>query len=1230
MNLKENRKRAHSRWILPAFALAAAVTAALVFLLLDPFADTEDESMIPTEVLDPSVHGAVPEPVTDAKEDSPGRAAVLPGGEEGGVARISGLLRSGDAPLAGVKVLAFADSGPGIPPMMRSRIRSSLIYYSAAGQELRSLARELGLLGEEGGAGPAPVASAETGPEGRFTLILPRCERLSFGLDHAFYYLPVSQAGPYAWPEDAAVPPEFEGRLEAELGSAVEVTVTDLDEYPIEGADVFLGLEEGAFFQGGGPFFGSTPDRAAGGFRGKTDDRGGIRFQGVPAREGYVVEVRKEGCAPARTEPIQARAGETHAVRVRLGEGTTFRVRVRGPGGAALSGAEVFVLKVRGAGSSPGRGPWALFNGSRVQGHGETDADGTWLCRAVPPGKYTVRAGFPGRLEAETVDPLEVTETPRVMAVNLTLGTGLSVSGRVVDDRNRPVAGAEVLARKHKDQGGFFGGMSTAMEVLSVPRSMEKKAVTDDHGAFRITGLAEGARYDVAAGRRGYLPAAKEKVLPGAVDVLLVLDRPGVVSGKAISAITAEPVKRFKVRILPAPGKRERNSRPRGMNFVMDRLSRSRNRSGPGSRDPFREFFSRMMDRVLEKDYFSPPRLTSREEAFKSREGRFELDDVVPGRYRLCVYAQGYAPALTDPFEVKKGDQVQGMVVSLGPGASVEGKVVSDEGGVPGARVSVEAERGSPSDLRILLDTVEGGLSDPEGRFSIKSLPAGTLRLRAEHPDHPDVRSDPLELGEGRAVTGLVLRFPPGARIIGTVLDGEGKPLSGQTVTCREAGGRWSREVGRDTTDKEGRFEIKGLREGTFRVALRSGFRGFGPSSGAGGSVEVALAAGQTQEVVLTRTPPEGAVVHGLVSDGTELITAGFITVSPVSGRGRRGSFRSGPIASDGSYRIEGVQPGRNRFSLRFPYGDGFESASLEFDIPDLGDVLLDIYLPGGRIEGLVLDGATGRPLSGVEVTLVRAGASNPALSSSSRRRGPFRWGGDTRATAEDGAFLFRFLEAGTYDLEARPGSGFEGDRITGYYPAVLQGVTLVAHQVRQGLRLVLAPAGGISVTVRDKNGAPVVNASVTALEETTPEGSAPARIRGRTAEDGVAEVKGLRPGSYSLWVQSRSAGEKALGGLLVSPGGFTPVNVTLDKGFEITVRLSDSEGKPVTGASLTLRSAQGALIPVSGRSRGSSSRYFLGRLPAGAYTLEARWKGQTGTGTFTVSAPGTLPVKIR
>ncbi|HEX7777941.1 MAG TPA: carboxypeptidase-like regulatory domain-containing protein, partial [Vicinamibacterales bacterium] len=177
------------------------------------------------------------------------------------------------------------------------------------------------------------------------------------------------------------------------------------------------------------------------------------------------------------------------------------------------------------------------------------------------------------------------------------------------------------------------------------------------------------------------------------------------------------------------------------------------------------------------------------------------------------------------------------------PGSgSISGVVVTDETPPQPVRRAVVTLTGAE------LRPSRGAISDDEGRFTIRNLPAGRFVLTAMRPSfitsaygakRPGRPGTPVLLTAGQTQN-VVVRLWRGAVMAGVLRDDTGEPVEGVPVTAvRVSGSGGGSGVtltnnGGMTNDR-GEYRIFGLEPGTYLVSAR-------PSSAGGTSPMIALA----------------------------------------------------------------------------------------------------------------------------------------------------------------------------------------------------------------------------------------------------------------------------------------------------------------------------------------------------------------------------------------------------
>jgi protocatechuate 3,4-dioxygenase beta subunit len=230
-----------------------------------------------------------------------------------------------------------------------------------------------------------------------------------------------------------------------------------------------------------------------------------------------------------------------------------------------------------------------------------------------------------------------------------------------------------------------------------------------------------------------------------------------------------------------------------------------------------------------------------------------------------------------------------------------------------------------------------------------------------------------------------------------------------------------------------------------------------------------------------------------------------------------------------GEFRIAGLQPGRFEVEAR---AEG-HAAGHRHDVPVPHGSELRIELgAAGTIEGTVT--RDGRPVPGATVTLM--GAGEPAVVEA----------GPAGGFAAD-------VEPGLHRAFARHGAE------TGSAGRV---IPVAAGAIVRGVEIALGPAASISGVVGTAKG-PVRGAAITALLQ----GDAANPVRTTSQADGSYELKGLLPGLHAVSVSATGHGTAQVPPVNLRSGDRFRLDVTLVPPSVLEGTVTDTEGRPVSGA---------------------------------------------------------------
>jgi hypothetical protein len=220
--------------------------------------------------------------------------------------------------------------------------------------------------------------------------------------------------------------------------------------------------------------------------------------------------------------------------------------------------------------------------------------------------------------------------------------------------------------------------------------------------------------------------------------------------------------------------------------------------------------------------------------------------------------------------------------------------------------------------------------------------------------------------------------------------------------------------------------------------------------------------------------------------------------------------------------------------------------------------------LPKATIEGIVVRVGTSEPISGAQLTVVRALGPQPLPTSTTPAvpLGPI----PPVTTDRQGKFLIRDLDPGSYRITAaRNGYAKQeyGQRVAGS-----QGTTIsvIPGQNLKDITFNLTPAGNVSGRVRDFSGEPVTGLQVQLLRAAyNPQGQRTLQTAGtaRTDDRGEYRMYWITPGRYYLSV------------------GIGPPNVVLNLGGATSSNEVPTKPYPTTYYPGTIDSSKASVIDI-------------------------------------------------
>jgi len=636
-------------------------------------------------------------------------------------------------------------------------------------------------------------------------------------------------------------------------------------------------------------------------------------------------------------------------------------------------------------------------------------------------------------------------------------------------------AGAIAGRVAHQRTGQPGAALVVCASRLDDRSGLQCRAMTDPKGRYRIANLPAGSYQveTVAEYQAEWVTMPRDGVVvePGktASDIGLLMCEGGFVCGRIADAGTREPLAGVRVDVRPATA-----SRANSYFGLTQGDGTFRLRCPPGSCSV--ELWN-MPDEYL--------RLSRKDR--RSTTVRMGQD--------------------SDPLEFR-----------LTRSVVIAGKVVGLKG-EPVAGAAVRAVTSARSIKRTTTDT--------EGAFRVAgSVPDSMTSLVIFEAQRELGGKRDLSIGK-EGPRGLTIKLAPVAKLVGRVIDGDGKPLKDVRVQLNEYTNRSSCCPARAFTNHEGRYEFVAAPGTKVSVCTSGEHRA---SSGRPFDVE----AGKTYQIKdLVVRPPETTTISGRVLDGDgEPVPSARVTLRA----GRRPADTRSDTKGRFHFAKVPVDDGSAGIWVRDLSGKLGGAQSVAVTREPTRDVTITVS-PLATLTGRVVD-AAGRPVGTAQVTvreyLPGAGA----------------YEGRTH-TGQDGRF----------EIAATPNTNV-GVSVPGAGGAAARRSTLTAvksgerHQVDDlVVRLRVEPR--VSGRVLGLDGKPMSRAEVylaTAGSTTT------------TNEQGEFAFGAIRARGRTLDLVATSE-DRRLGAKVVVPMTTGPVAIRLAKACCVKGRVVDVEGQPIAGA---------------------------------------------------------------
>ncbi|MBL8859957.1 MAG: carboxypeptidase regulatory-like domain-containing protein [Planctomycetes bacterium] len=395
-----------------------------------------------------------------------------------------------------------------------------------------------------------------------------------------------------------------------------------------------------------------------------------------------------------------------------------------------------------------------------------TNKEGWYAFANVPSGPRTVGVSAPGYGKIQVGG--FVFNKQEMYARDFTLKISEMISGRVIGSNNEPVPDANVIA----------------VAVSHAQQSGPMQVKTNAKGEFLMENLVPGD-YNVIANCAGWRMVQgrnNTRIKSNTANVVIEMMKEASVCGVVIDGGTGAPVTNFAVRL----------------------------RFWYGEGNPTAAHSAELMQVTNDK-------------------GEFCIQSSGPSDYVVEASAPGFAPSLSPNFTVQLGQPVNGIVVKLGRGGSITGRVV-DPDGKPVARARVMTQDNTWTDDEFTraigpqfptnATTVEVR-TDDAGRFVCSGLNPEIYQLVITADGFTPFNRTGLRVTEGGVMQAGDLKMLRGGSVRGTLFDASGKPVSGGTIRLRAIDGiqyvNMATKTGGDgkfvlSNAPAGRYQLSGMR----------------------------------------------------------------------------------------------------------------------------------------------------------------------------------------------------------------------------------------------------------------------------------------------------------------------------------------------------------------------------------------------------------------------------------
>lgn len=599
-----------------------------------------------------------------------------------------------------------------------------------------------------------PIASAAVGRDGRFSLAAAE-RHLRLSIEHDLYVLPLPEivhVPAASRTSEVVLAPLLGGCVRGRLLGALRGEVGDVR--LLLDADPMSVMRDSRLFLG--TIVGSRRPNAV------PDADGLFVFRGVmPGSTLAFAAKGRKAFVRATHPPLEP--GEVRDVALAVRSAASVEVTVAKPDGTPIVGASV---SVRPTGATGMTLPQLLAQ------HGETDAEGRCRIEGLPDERSRIEATARGCTSSSTEVELQAGDA--AVQVRLVLSEGGFVTGVVVTPDGQPLADAGVAHQPSTDLP-MIGDMATQLGPDHLAAIAADGARTDAEGRFRLGGLDDDGEFLVVAAHPRFAAGITRGVRMGDHDVKVALQPLGGLRGRALAAEDGRPLTTFTVTLLRTsflvlrmPQRQSTIENAADGSFELSTLSPGAytlQLSAEGRSDTTKDIDVKpgtldvgdlqlpqaaAIAGTVRDEHGSPVPFASvrrrqgaladnpmmamfgggSAQAYTDAQGRFRLAPLPPGRLQLLATAQGFASGRTERFQLAAGQELDDVVIVLGHGGAIRGRLLMGPGQQPDDFLLLVQEQGTQATQTAVL-AADGSFTvanlDP-GQYTVQSMPQALMR----------------------------------------------------------------------------------------------------------------------------------------------------------------------------------------------------------------------------------------------------------------------------------------------------------------------------------------------------------------------------------------------------------------------------------------------------------------------------------------------------------------------